>query len=304
MELPLSWMRGLYPRADFRHTALRHKQARWVHFASIPADITLDGWLDGLKSSEGEAVILRGCSQPLADALKGRGFDLLPVGMEAEIPLGSFSPGTGLRELERRAAKRGRIVPFLVDEQRAGEMQAVWENSVHAGRPVLKKLFRNERSFHRRGLAFVQAGGQWLAFITWSHNNSRKRHLEQMVRRREAPAGVMEALILELIRKTVRDGYQTLSLGEVPFFFPEGFSPGARAGFIAAGGRRLSRIYNARGLHHFKNKFHPQWQPVYICGKPKVSWLHLVEMAWHSRFVHLAVETYLPFGHLFKKYKR
>ncbi len=288
-------MRSVQTQTDFKHTALRHKHAHWVHFASIPSEVTLDGWLEGMASSQGEAVILRGCSRPLATVLKGRGFDLLPVGMEAEIGVEGYIPGKGLRELQKRGLKQGRIMAFNVDEAHLERMRSVWRRSPYARRTMLKKLFRNEQPYHQQGLAFIDRRGQWQAFVTWSHNNSRKRHLEQMVRAEKAPAGAMEALILQLIPLTRAAGYDTLSLGEVPFFFPRGFKPRLRAALIAAAGRLFPRIYNARGLYHFKDKFHPRWQPVYICGKPRVSWLHLLEMAWHSRYVHLAVETYFPF---------
>jgi len=286
MELPLSWIRTPRNNICYTQTALRYKQARWVCFGAIPVNTPLDDWLHSLTTDRREPLIIRGCSAPLARALQKRHFDLMAIGMEGVIQLSSFHPRPSLRALERRALRHGYVVPFRVDKNCRAAMQDVWDASVYARRPKLRKLFRNDMETPLDGFAFLNEQGAWQAYITLSLNHPSKCHLEQMVRRSKAPTGVMEALLLQAIRTASRDGYGMFSLGEVPFFFPRGFRPGLKARWVAVLGRALKPLYNAESLMRFKQKFQPQWQAVYVCGHPRVSPLHLLEMAWHSRYLH------------------
>jgi len=60
-----------------------------------------------------------------------------------------------------------------------------------------------------------------------------------------------------------------LSLGEVPFHHDEA-SVNWKSQSINSAGRMFKFAYNYPGLFHFKNKFSPHWQPVYLCAKPRL----------------------------------
>ena len=67
--------------------------------------------------------------------------------------------------------------------------------------------------------------------------------------------------------------------------------------FTGAAGRRLKFAYNYEGLFHFKDKFSPRWEPVYICANPGINYLSLLRLFVKSNFLSLIA------AHLFRKKK-
>ena len=112
-------------------------------------------------------------------------------------------------------------------------------------------------------VAVVEQRGQIVAFASvWPGPHQVELSIDLMRYRREAPNGVMEGLMVYLMRWGKEQGYHSFSLGMAPL---SGFerSPIAplwnRLGsFLYAHGETF---YNFRGLRAYKDKFHPSWEP-------------------------------------------
>jgi phosphatidylglycerol lysyltransferase len=99
----------------------------------------------------------------------------------------------------------------------------------------------------------------------WPGPHQVELSIDLMRYRREAPNGVMEGLMVYLMRWGKEQGYRSFSLGMAPL---SGFerSPAAplwnRLGsFLYAHGETF---YNFQGLRAYKDKFHPCWEPRYL----------------------------------------
>ena len=83
----------------------------------------------------------------------------------------------------------------------------------------------------------------------------------------KAPRYAMEYLFVRLIQYFREQGYRSFSLGTVPL-------SGFRAHRLAPRWHRLGRFiwllgrrfYNFQGLHTFKGKFDPAWEPRYLAA--------------------------------------
>jgi phosphatidylglycerol lysyltransferase len=83
--------------------------------------------------------------------------------------------------------------------------------------------------------------------------------------RRDAPAEVMEGLLVRLIAWGKSEGYQRFSLGMAPL---SGFERSPVAPLWSRVGSFLYEhgdvLYRFQGLRTFKDKFHPHWEPRYL----------------------------------------
>jgi phosphatidylglycerol lysyltransferase len=112
----------------------------------------------------------------------------------------------------------------------------------------------------------IERGNDVMAFATlWPGPQHTELSLELMRYRHDAPADVMEGLMVHLMRWGQTQGYRWFSLAMAPL---SGFerSPVAplwmRLGsFLYAHGETL---YHFQGLRAYKEKFHPQWEPRYL----------------------------------------
>jgi lysylphosphatidylglycerol synthetase-like protein (DUF2156 family) len=76
---------------------------------------------------------------------------------------------------------------------------------------------------------------------------------------------------VHVIRALSRDGYEELSLGEVPFVLPGEGAKSLKERFLFRSGHFLRFAYDYKSLFRFKDKFGPDWRPVYMCGGRAVS---------------------------------
>ena len=115
-----------------------------------------------------------------------------------------------------------------------------------------------------------------------------------ILRDREAPPGVMEALFAGTMDILKEEGFKEFSLGEVPFVSDSFDSATAlnsgqhvKEKVLFCTGYLLKYAYNFENLFRFKNKFRPVWRPVYICA-PKMPWSALADMFVESGFYALS----------------
>jgi lysylphosphatidylglycerol synthetase-like protein (DUF2156 family) len=115
-----------------------------------------------------------------------------------------------------------------------------------------------------------------------------------ILRDRAAPTGIMEALFLEIIDILKEEGLKEFSLGEVPFVSAgDDANTASTSGlyikerFLFGMGYLLKYAYNFKSLFRFKDKFHPDWEPVYVCA-PEMPWTALADMFVESGFCALS----------------
>jgi phosphatidylglycerol lysyltransferase len=103
------------------------------------------------------------------------------------------------------------------------------------------------------------------AFVTWlPYRGGRALVLDGMRRRRDAPYGVMDLLIVESALTFKKEGLEVISLATAPLanIDESGQSPydkGVKLIF-----EHFSSVYGYRSLFTYKKKFNPAWEGRYL----------------------------------------
>jgi phosphatidylglycerol lysyltransferase len=209
------------------------------------------------------------------------GFSIQKVGETAAVPLDSFSlEGRRKGNLRRSWRKTGEegavfeVIPVGGANCLAGELRHVSDEwlSHHAG---------GEKSFSMGGFdepyiwqfpfAVVRVGARVLAFATlWTTAAKTSFSIDLMRYADDAPKDVMDFLFVELLQWGREQGYVAFEFGMAPL---AGLEDRPLAPIMSRVGRLLfergEEIYNFRGVHRFKDKYDPVWQPRYIAAPNK-----------------------------------
>lgn len=298
-QLPLSWIRGHVPAPQFTVVRLPLSGAAWIPVAEIPFQMAFDSIYDQLAAAQPRGFVLQLCSELLSRFVTQQGGQAVQVGLEAVLPLQSphqFKPSVA--ELARRGLRWGSVQEFEPSPETQGALQRLAAASTHGRKPQLAFAYRTRLEPGARCFALVEADGNWLGAMTLSRASQTGLHTELMVRHSAAPVGVMEALTLHIFAGLRVEGWLQWSLGGVPFalahdlsgaeqILPAGWLPPKKSNLVNQAGRMLKFAYNYRGLLDFKDKFSPQWQPLYLCGSRGISWAILFDLAFKSRYLQL-----------------
>lgn len=291
--IPLSWTRSGTSRPVFDNVRLPLSGLKWIHSAEIPARLTFEDVYNELMAGFGTNIVIRGCRSDIAEFLLSKGFGAVRTGAEGVIDLENLcEPPASVRALVNRGLRHGIVeeIPFSeMHERRVREFKSV---SAHGAKPELRYLFNT--SFHPRSRCFVLRTPEdlWLGAVTVSMASGSSAHAEMILRRKNVPTGIMEALFAGIIKTMKGEGLKQFSLGEVPFVSPPetaALTPGSRITerLLHGAGRVLRYAYDYEGLYGFKNKFCPSWEPVYVCA-PEISWRALADLFLVSRFCALS----------------
>ena len=105
-------------------------------------------------------------------------------------------------------------------------------------------------------------------------NGARRWTLGAFHTRPDAPSGTAALLVRGVLDDLAAGGIETVSLGPAPAVLvgprPEGENPLVLRG-VRAWRRFGNGLFDARGLWHFKSRFRPVLEPLYACGRPRVS---------------------------------
>ena len=210
------------------------------------------------------------------------GFSIQKVGENATVPLDSFQLEGTRRGNLRRAWKKigsggGSFEVIAAGEATSlmAELQAVSECWLghHAG---------GEKGFSLGGfspryvaefpVAVVRQDDKVVAFATlWTTSARLSFSMDLMRYSDDAPKNVMDFLFVELIGWGREQGYQAFEFGLAPL---SGLDDRPLAPMMSRVGNLLfergEEIYNFQGVHRYKDKYDPTWQPRYIAA-PK-SW--------------------------------
>lgn len=293
--IPLSWLRCDVASPRFKSVRLPLSGLTWIHSAGIPFKLSFEDIYAELVERFGEGILIRGCRSEIAEFLTGKGLGVLRTGAEALIDLGS---GTGAHSLakgiSRRAVRRGSVEELPFTEASAERFSRLRSASAHGMKPQLRYLYRTALDPLTRCFVYRTPGDRWLGAVTVSMSSESGAHTEMILRDKEAPPGVMETLFLEIMETLKREGFKEFSLGEVPFASPGIDSNTApphgryiKERLLFGTGYLLKFAYNFESLFRFKNKFRPDWEPVYICA-PRMPWTALADMFVESGFCALS----------------
>ena len=204
------------------------------------------------------------------------GLAFVKLGEEAVVDLSQFclegSRGKPLRHALRHLEHHGascRVVPAIEVPPMLTGLRAVsddWLEHKAGGEKGFSLGFFRDDYVARFPVAVVEQAGRIVAFANlWPGPGTIELSVDLMRYHHEAPNGVMEGLLVHVMRWGKEQGYRSFSLGMAPL---SGFerSPVAplwtRLGsFLYAHG---DTFYNFQGLRAYKDKFHPAWQSRYL----------------------------------------
>jgi len=204
------------------------------------------------------------------------GLAFVKLGEEAVVDLSQFclegSRGKPLRHALRHLEHHGascRVVPANEVPPMLTKLRAVsddWLEHKAGGEKGFSLGFFRADYVARFPVAVVEQAGRIVAFANlWPGPGTIELSVDLMRYHHEAPNGVMEGLLVHVMRWGKEQGYRSFSLGMAPL---SGFerSPVAplwtRLGsFLYAHG---DTFYNFQGLRAYKDKFHPAWQSRYL----------------------------------------
>lgn len=211
------------------------------------------------------------------------GLSLVKMGEEAVVRLEAFSlEGSArkrLRTFHNRALRDGlrfEVILAPIPPETIGVLKAIsdeWLAAKSGGEKGFSVGGFDADRLARFPIATVTLDGRIVAFANlWLTNRDDKATIDLMRHVDDAPSGLMEFLFTELLLYFKAQGYREFSLGNAPLSGLEarrGAKLSSRLGaFVYRNGRQF---YNFEGLRNFKNKFDPDWQPVYIALPPRAN---------------------------------
>jgi phosphatidylglycerol lysyltransferase len=204
------------------------------------------------------------------------GLTFVKLGEEAVVDLSQFSlDGSrnkplrhALRHLEHHGASCRIVLPAEVPAV-IDALQSVsddWLEHKAGGEKGFSLGFFRRDYVERFPVAVVERNGRIVAFASvWPGPHAIELSIDLMRYHHEAPNGVMEGLMVYLMRWGKEQGYRSFSLGMAPL-------SGFEASPVAPLWNRLGSFlyshgevfYNFQGLRAYKDKFHPSWESRYL----------------------------------------
>ncbi len=289
-ELPLSWTRAVLTAPRVQRVRLPLSGFTWLAYATMPANGHFSAFHH--EHDQHARLLLRGCPAGLAQRLARAGWETVRVGIEGVIDLtGESLHRRTVRKMARAAARFGSVYEIPWSPTAVARLRWLAREARHGQRPQLRYLFRATFEPETRLFVFIDRDGDWQGAVLLTQPSPTAAVTELMLRRPHAPAGVMEAIFATAGHQLRSEGCQTLSLNEAPFRHLE---PHLRPleWLITLAGRQMAAVYDADGLYRFKAKFAPHWRPVYLCARPCLPLLALVDLFTVSGCLELAASGF------------
>ena len=206
------------------------------------------------------------------------GLTLRKIGEEAIVPLDDFSldgPNRrGLRRRQRDVQKEGgsvevidaaQVKPLLPELRRISDD---WLESKRTREKGFSLGRFDEDYLCRFPMGLVRVNGRIVGFANlWSGHDRAELSPDLMRYSSEAPVGVMEFMLTELMLWARAQGYRSFNLGMAPL---AGFEERKHVPLWTRAGALLykhgEQFYNFQGLRTFKEKWYPEWHPRYIAS--------------------------------------
>jgi phosphatidylglycerol lysyltransferase len=206
------------------------------------------------------------------------GMSLLKIGEEARVRLEQFNlDGKSkkvLRNTVNKLAREGvrmEIVPQAQVPALLPQLKPISDAWLREKR-VREKGFSlgafDERYLARTPMAVVWHNDKMVAFANMLLTDSMEEASVDLMRfLPDAPPGLMDYLFVELMQWSKAQGYRWFNLGMAPLSGLQSRRQAPlwnRFGALIFG--RGERFYNFQGLHRYKDKFDPEWEPRYLAA--------------------------------------
>lgn len=211
------------------------------------------------------------------DAYHQAGLDSLCIGYEAIVPLDSFSlegsENKGMRipfnKLTRLGYQTQVHLPPLDDHLlvELREISDAWL-TLHRGGEMHFSVGWFDDDYLRNGplIAVYAPDGRMTAFVNLVPEYQKNETSMDLMRHHEnVEHGTMEFLFVSMLNWAKAQGYSTFSLGlsAVVGVGEKPEDPRVEQALHTIA-EYVGRFYNFKGLHTFKEKFHPRWEPRYL----------------------------------------
>ena len=231
-------------------------------------------------------VCFFGCSERMGAAAKSAGYSVIKFGQEAILNVPKFSLGGNAMENVRRGFNHANNVGMSVSEYIPGnERDAELENELLS---ISKEWLNSKKTpelgfllgrmeLHRlegRRIFVARTKMRIEGFIILNPVLKRRGWYTDIMRRRtDAPNGVNEKLLVEIIGTLREEGVENIFLGMVPFVGLNPDMPEHRkvTKLMNSLKGRIDFLYPIESVYFFKDKFQPCWHDVYIFVYPKVT---------------------------------
>lgn len=211
------------------------------------------------------------------DAYRAAGFDAICIGYEAIVVLEGFklegSANKGMRNtvshMERLGFRTEVHLPPLQDPlmRSLREISDAWLTSQHGGEMHFSDGWFDD-AYLRNGPVIVvhAADGSPTAFANLVPEYQKNELTIDLMRHfRAVEHGTMEFMFVKMLQWAKSQGYDTFSLGLSAIVgVGEKHSDPTVEQTLHTIAESISRFYNFKGLHNFKEKFHPRWEPRYL----------------------------------------
>lgn len=206
------------------------------------------------------------------------GLTLMKLGEEARVPLSTFSlegiTRKGLRHTRNRLEKEGctfEIIPIDSVSSLLPEFMTIsdaWLAEKNITEKGFCTGFFDAEYLKNFPAGIVRKNGKIIAFVNiWLGAEKEELSLDLMRYLPESPRSVMEYLFIQLMLWGKQEGYQWFNLGMSPFSGLENHALAPlwnRLGALVY--RHGEHFFNFQGLRQYKEKFDPEWEPIYLAS--------------------------------------
>ena len=249
---------------------------------------------------DGNKIGFFATDQRLTDVLVANGFQANKFGESSIIDLAQNDWKGKKFEWVRRQSNYCRRQNLEFEEQFVDQMSVEDRETLISELLEIERLFLAGRPYRNR-LKYVV--GEFTGRITSNQRlfvvrNPEKNHFESFVvcnpcengerlvlecfrRRPDSTRGVMSFMLHQAMKQFQTEGISKADLCIAPFTNckePIENDSWLTRKVITLIGDRLGGVYDAKGLHHFKSRFRPQFENLYVSAYPKIDahWIYYV----------------------------
>ncbi len=218
------------------------------------------------KANKRSPILFLGVSDAFIAATKDLNVSSLPIGDDFIFDPKSYKPQGNktkvIRVLRNQAVRAGVTVEEYFHEQTdetiEKEIQGVanrWLKSLGRFKAHIQELDLFSAK-HEKRFFYARCEGKMVGVISTLPIYGRNGLLfEDVIRDPEAPHGVMELLVLEILEKMKVDGYDAATFGISPRIDTSSLSGSSRF-IVSTAAKFADRFFGLQTLHHFRKKFH------------------------------------------------